>query len=264
MRPPAEPSSTSAPAKKLPPEEKPSPAWMPPEETPVLGTARDGPYSSSIYMAPGLDSVKRHLDVAWSSSSSSEHSAPAPKKQRSKTGLATPQPAEPDPYEGEELLAPKVANAAARLPVHSKEGEHDDPSASSSDPSRSHMDAKLPSLSIDPDSGAPPSLLEGLPPLQLLNLPPSAAARMQARREWLQQLLGEEMERAQRAATTGQISAFEAACGVPAAEPLPPKRAAAMMSATLHKFEEERAELIRCELIEIQALQALQAAEASF
>ena len=66
----------------------------------------------------------------------------------------TPQPSEPDPYEGQELLAPKVANAAARLPVYGKDGEHDDPSTSSSDWSRSHMDAKMPSLSIDPESGA--------------------------------------------------------------------------------------------------------------
>ena len=36
-----------------------------------------------------------------------------------------------------------------------------------------------------------------------------------------------------------------------------------MMAATLHKFEEERAELVRCELIEIQALQALQALQAA-
>ena len=56
------------------------------------------------------------------------------------------------------------------------------------------------------------------------------------------------------------MSAFEAACGVKPEEPLPPKRAAALMAATLFKFEEERAELVRCELIEIEALQALAAA----
>ena len=135
-----------------------------------------------------------------------------------------------------------------------------DASSASSCWSKPHMDAKLPSLAIDPESGAPPSLLEGLPPLEWLNLPPVAAAHMQTRREWLQHLLTDEVERASRAATTGEVSAFEAARGVCTAEPLPPKRAAAMMAATLHKFEEERAELVRCELIEIQALQALQAA----
>ena len=262
MRPPSEPTPAPATAAAV---ERPSPAWMPPDETPVLGTARDGPYTSSIYMAPGLDSVKRHLDVAWSGSSSSEHAAPAPKKQRSKTGLTTPQLAEPDPYEGEELLAPKVASAAARLPVHGKDQDDADKDASSASScwSKPHMDAKLPSLAIDPESGAPPSLLEGLPPLEWLNLPPGAAAHMQTRREWLQHLLTDEVERASRAATTGEVSAFEAACGVCTAEPLPPKRAAAMMAATLHKFEEERAELVRCELIEIQALQALQALQAA-
>lgn len=260
---PAAPASASLrrpPEPKAPAgEEQASPGRMGSEETPVLGTAREGLYSSSVYMAPGLESVKRHLDVAWSGGPSA---GTAHKKQRSKTNLSSqpPQPPPaPDPYEGQELLAPKIASAAAQLSLRGTPVDADvDPSVPLNW-SRPHIDAKLPPLSVDENGGAP-SLLEGLPPLQLLNLPPAAAARMLSRREWLQQLLAEEVDRANRAATTGGVSAFEAACGVKPEEPLPPKRAAALMAATLFKFEEERAELVRCELIEIEALQALAAA----
>ena len=138
-------------------------------------------------MAPGLESVKRHLDVAWSGGPSA---GTAHKKQRSKTNLSSqpPQPPPaPDPYEGQELLAPKIASAAAQLSLRGTPVDADvDPSVPLNW-SRPHIDAKLPPLSVDENGGAP-SLLEGLPPLQLLNLP-LPPPRMGSRREWLQQLL---------------------------------------------------------------------------
>lgn len=223
----------------------PSPAWAPPEETPSLGTARDGGAASCLYMAPALDSVKRHLGDAFPSGGSSASASAAPKKQRSK--LIGTQP--PLSASGAELLVPKLLGAAASLPVH---GRDDDPVDERLKP---HIEARLPSLSLT-DGGAPPSVLDGLPELEGLNLPTATATRMQERRAWLQRLLLDELARAQRAASTGAASAFELACGLQPSEPLPPRAAAAMFSATLHKFEVERDALVNAERIEIEALQA--------
>ena len=74
----------------------------------------------------------------------------------------------------------------------------------------------LPALGLGEDGMTPPRLFSALPPLKPLGLPTAVEARMEGRREWLQQLFDDELARASRTAR-GEMSAMEAACGV---EPL--------------------------------------------
>lgn len=202
-------------------------------------------------MAPGLDSVKRHLDGGvFPASSSSDVPASAPKKSRSKLASAAASAAMAAP---QSALTARVGAAAAKLPVRSDlEGSSDDQAIS-----KAHAEAQLPPLTLDGPNGVP-NLLESLPPLSWLNLPTDAQVRMKSRREWLQRLMQDELARTQREATTGAASAFESACGVPQSEPLPPPVAANRLAATVRKFEQERGQLVRTELLEIEALRAMQ------
>ena len=88
-----------------------------------------------------------------------------------------------------------------------------------------------------------------------VGIPPAVAARLQARRDWLQHLFRLELDRHARIAS-GRVSAFEAACGMTAKQ-LPP---GSTLKQLVNKFTAERTRLLMSERAEIESLHALQAA----
>ena len=197
--------------------------------------------NNASYAASELASIKRDLDDtlgpgsgASSALSSGLSSAGRPHK--------APRSRIPEPPPHNTEAAQMLASTALALPRHEKGG----PAAEAL--------AMLPALGLGEDDMTPPRLFSALPPLKPLGLPTAVEARMEGRREWLQQLFDDELARASRTAR-GEMSAMEAACGV---EPVvaPHAAVACGMAAVLLKFEEERAGVVTDEIMEIETLQA--------
>jgi hypothetical protein len=242
------PAPTPAPASAWAPAPTPVPAKAEEakEVTPALGTGRD---SSWIYSAPNLGSVKRDLDVVFPGSA-------APSKRKSSNLSRTPRP-RPSECVDEQLVM-RVVAASASLPRHGAEDDDEEEAEGAVGAlrrlkPRQHYGSPgaLPKLGSES-----PSVLVGLPELSALLLPESVRARLQGRRAWLQHLLETELEREQRVAS-GQPTGLEEACGVPAGAPVSAEAATVARTAVLKKFERERHEMVRAELLEIETLHAM-------
>ena len=141
----------------------------------ITATAREG--GSWVYMPHGLDSIRKELPF------------PA-----SETKAARPSTLQHDLAVADSL----GLHEGVCLPVHEMDAD---------------ILAQLPSGELL-FSGQELLLPQGsAPDLSKLGLPPAVAARLQARRDWLQQLFQLELQRESRV-DSGGVSAFEAACGV--------------------------------------------------
>ena len=238
----AAPSRTAAPLARQPAcrPSAPSAARNAPGATPSAGAAStpalatgmgNNNLSALLHASQGLESVKRDLSELPGSA------RPAKTSRASVSRVSSGEAA---------ALGFLLSGASAQLPRHERPGG-----------AAAEAVAMLPSLAIDEASGAPPALFDALPPLAPIGLPLPVETRMLGRREWLQELLGDELSRAVRA-SCGEPSALELACGVPRDDAPVPARATAMgVAAVLLKFEHERASVLASELTEIYSLQAM-------